>query len=40
MVIKMISRALHREAKKAEENPPAPTQEVVLLTEIRDLLRK
>jgi large conductance mechanosensitive channel len=39
MVIKIMNRLKrHEEAKPAE--PPKPTAEVVLLTEIRDLLKK
>jgi large conductance mechanosensitive channel len=39
LVIKVIN-SLKRKAEAAPEAPPAPTPEQVLLTEIRDLLKK
>ncbi len=36
----LIIKILSSFKKKAEETPPAPTNEEVLLTEIRDLLKK
>ena len=42
LVLKGINKAMNLKKKQAEENPPvpAPTREEILLTEIRDLLRK
>lgn len=41
MVVKLINTAKRKEAKKEEEKPaPESTKEEVLLTEIRDLLKK
>lgn len=39
LVVKAANRRKNKEDKPAEEAPP-PSDEVVLLTEIRDLLRK
>jgi len=36
----MVVKAINRLSKKAEEAPAAPAAEVVLLTEIRDLLKQ
>ena len=35
-----MEAALHKEKEAAEEAPPEPSQEEVLLTEIRDLLKE
>ncbi|HET7268844.1 MAG TPA: large-conductance mechanosensitive channel protein MscL [Oleiagrimonas sp.] len=39
-VIFMMIKAINRMHKKKEEAPAAPAEDVVLLTEIRDLLQK
>jgi len=38
-VLFMIIRTFNRMRRKEEEAPPAPSEEITLLTEIRDLLR-
>lgn len=40
IVIKQMSRFQKKEEAKEEEKPKAPPEDVVLLTEIRDLLKK
>ena len=40
MMVKAINSMKRKEEAKAEITPPAPTKEQVLLTEIRDLLKK
>ena len=40
MMVKAINSMKRKEEAKAEIAPPAPTKEQVLLTEIRDLLKK
>ena len=40
LAIFMVVKAINRLSKKAEEAPAAPAAEVVLLTEIRDLLKQ
>lgn len=40
MIVRLINNLMRRFAKKEEPAPSAPSQEVVLLTEIRDLLKR
>ncbi|MFM9984688.1 MAG: large conductance mechanosensitive channel protein MscL [Flavobacteriales bacterium] len=40
MIIKAVNKATAKKAEEAPAAPPAPSAEEVLLTEIRDLLRK
>ena len=39
-IVKMINKIREKFEKKEEAEPPAPSNEEVLLTEIRDLLKK
>ncbi|MBF1360710.1 MAG: MscL family protein, partial [Mogibacterium diversum] len=40
IIIKALSKAKRKQAEEPVEEDPAPTPEVELLTEIRDLLSK
>ena len=40
MIVRLLQKLKRREEEKPTLPPPSPSQEVILLTEIRDLLKK